>query len=517
MAIRELRTAADPLLRAVLIFTALAVGLLSLEGWAQHHRSLEWAAGVVLGLPAPARLPIALAVAAATLYLATRPKRAFRRILVVLAVAVAWLSLGSGRHGLVAVALVDAVVALLASSLWTEESDPVSSRLGWSLLGVALLLAALSAWLLLSAHRAPHPAPVFAFPLSLAFVAAVGGLALLDRNPSLPARHDPGAARLVYRQLARSGVAPFALMRDKSHFWAARRDAFLAFGCRTGVALALGPPIGPDGPIEELGAEFRRACRRRGWRPAWYQVSEADAALLPGTMRLPIGREALVDVDGFSLEGRPMANLRHQVTKAGRLGVSVEVRDAADVPPAARSAMRALADHLAERSPLGEMAFSVGRRDDPADVERTVALASAETGGLTGYVTWLWLPARRAVVLDEVKRAPSAPPGTVELLIERSLETFRGRARVASLGLAPIAGTGTALAARALRDVLGVRSASPGLGAFKAKFRPGWEPRYLVVERLVDVPAVLLAVLLLHHPALLTRSGVRAAFPRAMS
>lgn len=457
MAIRVLRTAADPVLRAVLIFTALAVGLLSLEGWARHHRSLQWAAAVVLGLPAPARLPIALAVAATALYVATRPKRAFRRILVIVAMAVAWLSLGSGRQGLVAVALVDAVAALLASSLWSEESDPVSSRAGWSLLGVAMLFAALSAVLLLSAHRGPHPAPVFTIPLSFALLAAVGGLALLDRNPALPSRRDPDTARRLYRSLARSGVAPFALMRDKSHYWAGR-EAFLAYGCRTGVALALGPPIGARSPAERLGAEFRASCRRRGWRPAWYQLSEADAVGMRDTVRLPLGREALVDVDGFSLQGRPMANLRHQVTKACRLGVSVEVRDAADVPAATRSAMRALADELAERWPLGEMAFSVGRRDDPADVERTVALARVDGGGLAGYATWLSLPAARAMVLDEVKRASSAPPGTVELLIERSLVAFRGRAGLVSLGLAPIAGRSTALVARALRDVLGMRS-----------------------------------------------------------
>jgi len=209
-----------------------------------------------------------------------------------------------------------------------------------------------------------------------------------------------------------------------------------------------------------------------------------------------------------------MANLRHQVTKAIRLGVSVEVREAADVSPAARSAMRALADQLAECSALGEMAFSVGRRDDPVDVERTVALARVDGAALAGYATWLWLPAARAMVLDEVKRAPAAPAGTVELLIERSLEGFRGRAGVVSLGLAPIAGRGTALVARALCDVVGVRSASPGLVAFKAKFRPRWEPRYLVVERLADVPAVLLAVLLLHHPGLFARSRQRAAVRR---
>jgi len=517
MAFRELRTAADPLARALLIFTALAAGLLSLEGWAAHHRSLQWAVAVVLGLPAPARLPIALAVAAAALYLATRPKRAFRRILVGLAVTVAWLSLGSGRPGLVAVALVDAVAALLASPLWSEESDPVSSRVGWSLLGASLLLVAPSAWLLLSASRAHHPAPLFAIPLSLALVAALSGLAVLDRHPPLPARLDRDGARRLYRDRARSGVAPFALMRDKSQFWSAGRDAFLAFGCRTGVALALGPPIGPAGPVERIGAEFRAACRRFGWRPAWYQVSEADAAALPGCSRLPVGREAILDVARFTLDGRPMANLRHQVTKACRLGVSVVVREAADVPAAVRSAMRALADELAERSPLGEMAFSVGRRDDPADVERTVALAFAGGGGLAGYVTWLWLPAAGAVVLDEVKRAPAAPAGTVELLIARSLEAFSGRAGEASLGLAPIAGAGTALAARALRTVLGLRAVSPGLLAFKAKFRPRWEPRYLVVERLVDVPAVLLALLLLHHPELLSRARVRAAAPRPLS
>ena len=514
MAVRELRAAADPLARAVLIFTALAVGLLSFEGWARHHRSLQWAAGVMLSLPAPARLTIALALAAAALYLATRPKRAFRRIVIVLAVGVACLSLGSGQPRLVAVALVDAIAALLASSLWTEESDPVPSRLGWSLLGVALLLAALTVWLLLHAHRGPHPAPVFLVPLTLAFVSAVSGLVLLDRNPPLPAQRDHDAASALYRECARSGVAPFALMRDKSHFWA-DRDAFVAFGCRAGVALALGPPIGRTSSRERLGRDFSAACRRRGWRAAWYQVSETDAAELPAALRLPIGREAVVDVSGFTLRGRPKANLRHQVTKALRLGVQVEVCAAAEVAAEVRSAMRALAGELADRFPLGQMAFSVGRRDDPVDVERTVGLAF-EADRLVGYVSWLWLPAERAMVLDEVKRDPDAPAGTVELLIASCLDAFRGRARVASLGLAPLASAWPAAVARVLCEVLGLRGVSPGLLAFKAKFRPAWEPRYLVVERLADVPNVLLAVLLLHYPELFSRARARTAFPRAL-
>jgi phosphatidylglycerol lysyltransferase len=508
------RGAADALARALLTFVALADGTLSLERWAQHHRSVEWAAGLMMGLPALARLWVALAVAAAALYLATRPKRAFRRILLALALGAAAISLQSAQPGLIAAALLDAVVALFATSLWPEEGDPVSSRLGWSLLGVAAVSAALSGWLLLPSHRGPHPLPLFAAPMLLAFLAAVAGLALLDRNPPLPARWDPAAALSLYAGAARSSLTPFALMRDKRHLWASDGASFLAFGCRTGVALALGPPIGAPDSAARLQAEFRAACRRRGWRPAWYQVSEQDAAALPGTRRFLIGSEALIHPDRFGLEGRPMANLRHQVRKACRLGVSVEVLPESEVPRDVRSSMRALAEEATARARLGEMAFSVGRPDDPAEVERTVALAFHGGRRLVGYVTWLWLPAARTMVLDEVKRAAGAPSGTVELLMATSLREFRGRADVASLGLAPITGAGRALAARLLRDLLGLRSVSPGLYAFKAKFRPVWEPRYLVVERLVDVPAVLMAALLLHHPELARRS--RALIPRPL-
>jgi phosphatidylglycerol lysyltransferase len=110
------------------------------------------------------------------------------------------------------------------------------------------------------------------------------------------------------------------------------------------------------------------------------------------------------------------------------------------------------------------------------------------------------------VVLDEVKRGRLAPAGTIELLIATSLQEFRGRARRASLGLAPLAGArhaaGLAVAEAFLCGLLGLRSVSPGLYAFKAKFGPVWEPRYLVVERLTDLVPVLLALFLVHYPGL---------------
>src|SRR5207302_6479261 len=170
----------------------------------------------------------------------------------------------------------------------------------------------------------------------------------------------------------------------------------------------------------------------------------AVAAGLPRTRRLTIGSEAIVDVDRFTLQGRAMANLRHMVTKARRLGVRPEAVDEAEISWEVRAAMRFLAEDVAERRPFGEMSFSVGGHGQPEGVERTVGLAFDAGGALVAYVTWLWLPARRTMVLDEVKRRPQAPAGAIELLIATSLERFQGRAERASLGLAPIARAGQA-------------------------------------------------------------------------
>jgi phosphatidylglycerol lysyltransferase len=510
-----------PLVRALLTFVALADVVLSAELWALRHHTARWAVTTTLDVLAPVRPVAAVAVAAAALYLATRPKRAFRRILMALATGAAVLSMLAGNRALIFAGLVVAAVALFAGSLWPEEGHATAGRLGWSLLGLAAGAVVLSGWILVGLHRGPHVNPLFTVPLTLAFGAAVAGVALLDRNPPLDTSRDFPGALLVYRLSARSTLAPFALMRDKLQLWTADRAAFLALGCRVGVALALGSAVGPPEAARRLDREFRVHCHARGWRPAFYQVPEETAASLPGTRRLLIGSEAIVDLDGFTLRGGAMANLRRHVTKARRIGLSAELLSEQELPQETRAAMRRLAAELAERSPLGEMSFSVGRIDDPAQVERTVALARETGGDLVAYVTWLWLPAARTIVLDEIKRSRQAPSGATELLIATSLLELRGRAERASLALAPITGVRQSARLAAfeahLRNLLGMTSASPGLYAFKAKFNPRWEPRYLVVERWTDLAPVLLATLLLHYPDAIRRSWGRATAARPAS
>jgi lysylphosphatidylglycerol synthetase-like protein (DUF2156 family) len=97
----------------------------------------------------------------------------------------------------------------------------------------------------------------------------------------------------------------------------------------------------------------------------------------------------------------------------------------------------------------------------------------------------------------------------MDLLITTCLEQFRGRTARASLGLAPMTGGNQAarlaMAESVLRRFFGISSLAPGVYSFKAKFNPTWEPRYLVVDRLLDLVPVLFATFLLHYPELTRR------------
>jgi lysylphosphatidylglycerol synthetase-like protein (DUF2156 family) len=97
----------------------------------------------------------------------------------------------------------------------------------------------------------------------------------------------------------------------------------------------------------------------------------------------------------------------------------------------------------------------------------------------------------------------------MDLLITSCLQEFRGQAARASLGLAPMTGGNhaerLAVAETFVRRFFGISSLAPGVYSFKAKFNPTWEQRYLVVDRVLDLPPVLLATFLLHYPELTRR------------
>lgn len=478
-------------LRMGLTVMVLGAAALSLQAWLSNRHTWRTAGFVAATALTKAAIVLVLVLIVAGLLVALRPKRTVQQALMVTALANVLLGIVTGRPVLALAGAIGFALIVIARSLWWELSDTRSSRLGRF-----VLLAATG--LVVALFLLEKPKGTLIALATLVFLIAIGaglcGLWLLVRNAPLPSSIGPLAT--VYEEYARAGISPFTLMQDKRYFWNREGTAYLAYAARMGAAVVLGPGVGPAASLPSLYTQFREESHRRGWRVGFYQVPQAMAEEFGWGHGYRIGSEAILDLEGLTLEGPLMAKLRHEVSRARRNGVTISMLSDVAVTPQTRRAMSGLTEMRIQNRHFGEMGFSVGRSDDVPAVPTMVGLAHSSTGELVAYVTWLSLPAARGVSLDAMRRRADAPGGTMDLLLYTGLEHFKRRASWASLGLAPAGGP-----------------AACGLSAFKTKFRPAWEPRYMVAERLIDWPVVVAATLLLHYPRLAAHLTGRVMAP----
>jgi lysyl-tRNA synthetase class 2 len=223
-----------------------------------------------------------------------------------------------------------------------------------------------------------------------------------------------------------------------------------------------------------------------------------------GLRALELGDEAIVEVADFSLDGRAMRNVRQMVTRVERAGYTTDVRRVRDMTTAELDDIRRQA--AAWRGAEVERGFSMalGRFGDPADGD-CVAVTASKDGALSAvlhFVPW----GRDGLSLDLMRRDRAADPGLNELLIVVALRAAPdlGVARL-SLNFAAFRsalerggrlGAGPIL--RLWRQLLLIASRwfqIESLYRFNAKFRPGWEPRFICYPTARDLPRVAVAAL----------------------
>ncbi|MCQ4197232.1 phosphatidylglycerol lysyltransferase domain-containing protein, partial [Streptomyces parvulus] len=312
---------------------------------------------------------------------------------------------------------------------------------------------------------------------------------------------------LLARHGGRDSLGHFALRRDKAVVFSPSGKAAVTYRVVSGVMLASGDPIGDveawPGAIER----FMDEARAHSWTPAVMGCSETGGEVWTretGLDALELGDEAVVDVADFSLAGRAMRNVRQMVKRIERAGYETRVRRVADLPDAELDRVRRAAD--AWRGTDTERGFSMalGRVGDPADGDCLIATAhkqDAEPGAygdlkaVLHFVPW----GTDGVSLDLMRRDRAADPGMNELLIVAALQAAPrlGITRVslnfamfrAALARGEKIGAGPVLRAwRGLLVFLSRWFQIESLYKFNAKFRPRWEPRFVVYRSSSDLP-----------------------------
>lgn len=343
-------------------------------------------------------------------------------------------------------------------------------------------------------------------------------LAFRPEHPAARLTEDDEARLrgLLEKHGGRDSLGHFALRRDKAVVFSPSGKAAVCYRVVSGVMLASGDPIGDveawPGAIER----FMDEAKAHSWTPAVMGCSETGGEVWTretGLDALELGDEAVVDVADFSLAGRAMRNVRQMVKRIERLGYETRVRRVRDIGEAELDRIRlAAADWRGTDNERG-FSMALGRIGDPADGDCVIATAHkadehtadspyGDLKAVLHFVPW----GDDGMSLDLMRRDRSADPGMNELLIVAALqESFRlavehvslnfamfrsALARGEKLGAGPVLRTW-----RGLLIFLSRWFQIESLYKFNAKFRPRWEPRFVVYRAARDLPRISLAAM----------------------
>ncbi|HEY1908284.1 MAG TPA: DUF2156 domain-containing protein [Myxococcaceae bacterium] len=297
---------------------------------------------------------------------------------------------------------------------------------------------------------------------------------------------DPERRR-VLAVLRRHGwnATSFQVLEPGFRYWFADEDACVAYVDTGRAWVAAGAPLTERARLREVAEAFHRRALEAHRRLAFFAVEQRVVEALHWRS-LHIGEQPEWDADGWPEALRTSSSLREQLRRARAKGVSVRLASAAELSstasPLRREVERLVAGWLG-RHEMAPMGFLV--QVDPLTLleEHRIYLAEQEER-LVGFLTAAPIFARPGWLLQNLIRAPEAPNGTTELLVDHAMrdaaaESGEGSPMV-TLGLAPLAGQ-VVPALRLARSAGSVLFDFEGLRAFKARLRPSrWSPIHVV-------------------------------------
>jgi lysyl-tRNA synthetase class 2 len=310
-------------------------------------------------------------------------------------------------------------------------------------------------------------------------------------------RHDQDQDSLGY----------FATRKDKSVVWTENRKAGIAYRVQNGVMLASGDPFGEFSLWPDAISDFLKIAQQHAWTPGVMGCSDRGGEVWvekSGMIAIDIGDEAIIKVADFTLDGRPMANVRQMVNRIARKGYITTTTQWSDLDSETKKKLRKLANEW--RYGVAERGFSMSmdRFGEEADSNTyiTIAFLEGEIKGLLYFVPW----ATNSLSLDRMQRERGTDAGVNELMITDTVAWGRANGithislnfaafrslfeRADKISAGPIT--------RGMRNLIRFLSGFfqvESLYRFNAKFQPEWETRYVLYPRAADLPKVAWAAL----------------------
>ena len=343
---------------------------------------------------------------------------------------------------------------------------------------------------------------------------------------ALPSAKARAAAADLVRAHGYDTLSFFKLRADKHYFFSSDRRAFVGYRSENGVLLCSGDPVGAHDAFPDLLMQLRAFAEVRGLKLGAVGASERLCPLYEalGLRTLYLGDEAIVDLDRFSLEGRPIRKVRQSVSRLVKAGYGAELHKLHALDQDTLIEVERVLEVGRQRSPERGFSMALDSLQGHHRADTLVLLARDEEDAVRGVLHFVPCYGRPAVSLSFMRRDPATPNGLMEFMVVQAIELLRERhIGELSLNFAAFAKwlhSPEKRAERALGRLIALGNRFfqiESLYRFNAKFFPRWEPRYLVYEGTFGLPRAGIAALWaegqLWKPALALPSKPAVALP----
>lgn len=297
-----------------------------------------------------------------------------------------------------------------------------------------------------------------------------------------------------------TSTIPFLVyLRDKVVLFDPEKNGFVMYAVQGRTWVALGDPVCAEGQQGTLIHAFLERCDDFGGVPVFYEISKdhlhryADV----GLTFVKLGEEARVDLDAFTLDGGHARKHRQALRRLKDVGATFRVMPVEEVGSRIEELRDVSDDWLSHRAGA-EKAFSLG--SFKTDYVSRFPVAVIEMDGRVMAFANLWQGANNEEISVDLMRFDHRAPRDVmeSLFVHLMLWAKEQKYRWFALGMAPLYGFETSPVAP-LWNRLGTFLYEhgqavynfQGLRAYKEKFNPVWQPRYLAYPGGLWLPRIL--------------------------
>jgi phosphatidylglycerol lysyltransferase len=296
--------------------------------------------------------------------------------------------------------------------------------------------------------------------------------------------------------------AHLALLGDKRLLFHPAGDAFVMYGVQRRSWVAMGDPCGPPERHPDLIWQLAEAADRHGAHVAFYEVGPGNlpAYIDAGMSLRKLGECARVPLSTFTLDGPGRKDLRYTHRRAEKDGCRFEMVAAENVAPLL-DRLELISDEWLRGKNAREKRFSLGYFDRRYLSSAPIAVVRKDTEIVAFANVWLG-GGKEEMSVDLMRYSDAAPRNVMEYLFGALMLWGESSGyKWFELGMAPLSGLESRHLAPAWNK-LGTLVFEhgehfynfQGLRAFKDKFDPIWEPRFLAIPDGVAMPVILLRV-----------------------